>query len=69
MLIRRRLNGEANEHSVVREPETGVMRWEVQELALADLSGEGVARPLQLSLNMATSMTTDPLATSTASFP
>jgi len=61
MLIPRRLNGEASEHSVVREPETGVMRWEVQELALADLSGEGVARLLHLSLNMATFMTTDPL--------
>ena len=60
MLIPRHLNGEASEHSVVREPETDVMRWEVQELALADLSGEGVTR-LLLSLNMVTFMTTDPL--------
>ena len=61
MLIPRHLHGEASEHSVVREPDIGVMRWEVQELALADLSGEGLARLLHLSLNMTTFMTTDPL--------
>ena len=64
MLIPRRLNGEASEHSVVREPETGVMPWEVQGLTLADLSGEGVTRLLHLSLNMPTFMTTDPLVES-----